>query len=523
MTREVFTPTDPSTVGGTGPYTISHPYAQAADLEVAVIAAGVRTVLELGDDYTVSPASSDTTGVVTLTVGAAAEHAGAQLTIERNTELEQGWQGLQGARERSLEAQLDIVTMAAQEVQRRQARTLRFTRDVEPIVPQAGRAIIFDDLGQPVAGPTADQVADAQGYAEAAELAAETAEDAAALVTSRLPTGQTVTRTIGTLEDFPTQTDWTNQFDGDNSESAIQLDWRYENTGANPFGSSAGAYRYAPHITPIFAQLRVGANVGFNDDTDANGPGRTGATVIRSRISHAGQGDAVCFNGSAFVSGTKSGSTHFLANPAAVLVNGDMQAGADGVYLNAGEFLLTDLGFDAAGIGFVYNLRRANGTGAKEAGWEGVRVQSQGAQAIDSGVMLSGAMDVGLNLSRQTVGDVAIAVAPSKTIAFGCTSDGTTFGTDLVENDVRWDGDQIIWRIGGTDRLKIKETGVDVNGGIFVAGTQIATSRRTGWAAASGTATRTTFATGSVTLPQLAERVKALIDDLITHGLIGAS
>lgn len=35
------------------------------------------------------------------------------------------------------------------------------------------------------------------------------------------------------------------------------------------------------------------------------------------------------------------------------------------------------------------------------------------------------------------------------------------------------------------------------------------------WAAATGTATRTTFATGSVTLPQLAERVKALEDDLI--------
>jgi hypothetical protein len=34
------------------------------------------------------------------------------------------------------------------------------------------------------------------------------------------------------------------------------------------------------------------------------------------------------------------------------------------------------------------------------------------------------------------------------------------------------------------------------------------------WGAPTGTATRTTFATGSVTLPQLAERVKALIDDI---------
>lgn len=53
-------------------------------------------------------------------------------------------------------------------------------------------------------------------------------------------------------------------------------------------------------------------------------------------------------------------------------------------------------------------------------------------------------------------------------------------------------------------------------------GVQLLTTRRTGWAAATGTATRTAFATGSVTLPQLAARVKALLDDLLTHGLIGA-
>jgi hypothetical protein len=54
------------------------------------------------------------------------------------------------------------------------------------------------------------------------------------------------------------------------------------------------------------------------------------------------------------------------------------------------------------------------------------------------------------------------------------------------------------------------------------AGTKVVGTRRTGWTAATGTATRTTFATASVTLPVLAEHVKALIDDLIAHGLIGA-
>lgn len=67
--------------------------------------------------------------------------------------------------------------------------------------------------------------------------------------------------------------------------------------------------------------------------------------------------------------------------------------------------------------------------------------------------------------------------------------------------------------------------GAGVTGVFFGPGnsgpTKVIGERITGWAAATGTATRTTFATGSVTLPQLAERVKALIDDLMTHGMIG--
>jgi hypothetical protein len=44
--------------------------------------------------------------------------------------------------------------------------------------------------------------------------------------------------------------------------------------------------------------------------------------------------------------------------------------------------------------------------------------------------------------------------------------------------------------------------------------------KQAGIDAATGTATRTTFATGSVTTTQLAERVKALIDDLRAYGLL---
>jgi hypothetical protein len=59
---------------------------------------------------------------------------------------------------------------------------------------------------------------------------------------------------------------------------------------------------------------------------------------------------------------------------------------------------------------------------------------------------------------------------------------------------------------------------------LYSGNNKVVGARKTGWATATGTATRTTFDTTTVTLPQLAERVKALIDDLNStagHGLIG--
>lgn len=57
-----------------------------------------------------------------------------------------------------------------------------------------------------------------------------------------------------------------------------------------------------------------------------------------------------------------------------------------------------------------------------------------------------------------------------------------------------------------------------------IGGTAVLGARKTGWAVATGTATRTSFNTSTVTTAQLAERVKALIDDLHStsgHGIIG--
>lgn len=56
---------------------------------------------------------------------------------------------------------------------------------------------------------------------------------------------------------------------------------------------------------------------------------------------------------------------------------------------------------------------------------------------------------------------------------------------------------------------------------VFVRGKKVLGPRRTGWTAATGTATRTAYDTTTVTAAQLAQRVKALTDDLLAHGIIG--
>jgi len=64
---------------------------------------------------------------------------------------------------------------------------------------------------------------------------------------------------------------------------------------------------------------------------------------------------------------------------------------------------------------------------------------------------------------------------------------------------------------------------LNVVGEIRNGGTRVVGSRKGGWGAPTGTAERAAFDTASVTTAQLAQRVKALIDDLWLHGLIGGS
>jgi hypothetical protein len=97
-------------------------------------------------------------------------------------------------------------------------------------------------------------------------------------------------------------------------------------------------------------------------------------------------------------------------------------------------------------------------------------------------------------------------------------ANGPTFSGTIGGNATTRD---LLQRINRTTIIDGQDTALYTGDGL----TKVVGPRISGWAPASGTATRSTFATSSVTLPQLAERVKALIDDLHAtsgHGLIGS-
>lgn len=82
-----------------------------------------------------------------------------------------------------------------------------------------------------------------------------------------------------------------------------------------------------------------------------------------------------------------------------------------------------------------------------------------------------------------------------------------TFGTSAADNT------RFAWNSSDLFTLE--------NGSFGVNGTKVVGARATGWTAPSGTATRTGYTTSTASTEDVAEALKALIDDLVTHGLIG--
>lgn len=149
-------------------------------------------------------------------------------------------------------------------------------------------------------------------------------------------------------------------------------------------------------------------------------------------------------------------------------------------------------------------------------------------QATADGAMATGYVFGGATAAITASGLGSFAHAYISTNGIVCTASAT--------NSVQWgpgtnaEADTV--SVGSGIRLKGTSgaPGTPRNGDIYVngsgqvivraAGRDVLLGQSTTWGAPTGTATRTTFATGSVTLVQLAERVKALIDDLTASNII---
>jgi hypothetical protein len=190
MTVEAITPIAIFTVSGIGPYGVGFSYSPNS-LGAAVQTGSTRTTLT-DAEFSVTPLESDVSGNLYLTPSAAAAHAGAQLIVERVTPDEQGWQGVQGERERGLERQLNRIVRSQQELRRGLNSAFRLDTPIAPGKAIPGRALVFTATGFE-AGPSAAEIADAQPNAAAAAqsaadalLSAEIAASALAAINAKI-------------------------------------------------------------------------------------------------------------------------------------------------------------------------------------------------------------------------------------------------------------------------------------------------------------------------------------------------
>lgn len=176
-------------------------------------------------------------------------------------------------------------------------------------------------------------------------------------------------------------------------------------------------------------------------------------------------------------------------------------------------------------VGVDVTIGRPTGTHAAgsqcESGY-GVRVAAKNFSSAEGRVKRAFTAvidcDVAYDASQATFSSGGVAFRMAEAHKFALNATNSRYVTYSAGKFQYWNG-------GGTPALEVDDTGNKLNlqGVVQILGTQVLTSRRTGYTnAMTGTANRATaYDTSTVTLVQLAERVKALLDDLTTHGIIG--
>ncbi len=209
---------------------------------------------------------------------------------------------------------------------------------------------------------------------------------------------------------YGNQGDIVQAFDGDLSTVHLAIEHRIEGDAT----LTKPATDYVMHHENSAISLSMLNQSGWNQATDDQTGGRTGVSAVNSSIGNTGQGDVYFLHVGGFVSGTKPGSTHFLANPAVLAFSGGFFSFSDGTYQEVDEFSHDDGGFGAVGSDIavsstVRNFNRSNDTGAKGAWWLAFRLQSAGTKAVDVALQPTGKWN-------NVIDTTAVTAGPSKAV-----------------------------------------------------------------------------------------------------------
>lgn len=188
-------------------------------------------------------------------------------------------------------------------------------------------------------------------------------------------------------------------FDGDMSTVQLAIEHRIDGASTLTKPTQGYVFHHENSAISLYYQNKSGYNALSGDQG-----GRTGCAAISGRVTQEGQGDATMLAVTGTVFGTNPSSTHFLANPAVLVMDGDLFGFADGTYQQVDEFSHNDYGYDLAVSSTVRNFYRTNAKGAKGAWWLGLRYQSFGAQPVDVAFQLVGKWNNVLDTTRASTG-----------------------------------------------------------------------------------------------------------------------
>ena len=153
----------------------------------------------------------------------------------------------------------------------------------------------------------------------------------------------------------------------------------------------------------------------------------------------------------------------------------------------------------------------ATGNGIEGAGSHSAFVMADGpvAGASTANILLGCSARQAPNRNLDDHGYDASSAPDGANTIIGCDFTGTRMGPVFARGDVHFQN-------AGAQREAI-----EVKGDLRRDGLRIVSKRRKGWKMPTGKSSRSAFDTATVSSAQLAERLKALLEDLEAHGLIG--